>query len=114
MKRAGGLTALVVLLAGLGWVAGGPAVADPQLPSQVRVSGVVVAGVETGCLLLVADADPDDPDVESSPFLLLGGDVEVIVPGARLLVIGELVSGVMSPCKQGRPLRVSFTQPLQQ
>lgn len=124
MKRAAGLTALV-LLAGLGWLPEGSAAAHPsvtlsaervsdqvfyQVSDQVAIRGVVAAGVETGCLLLVAD--PDDINAENSPFLLLGGDSETIVTGAHLLVMGELVSGVMSPCKQGKPLRVSFVRQL--
>jgi hypothetical protein len=70
---------------------------SPPVPVVV-VRGVVVAGVEMGCLLL-------RPDFASTPggplYLLLGGDRSVLVPGARVEVYGRFRSGVVSFCMQG-------------
>ncbi|MBT8225242.1 MAG: Ig-like domain-containing protein [Dactylosporangium sp.] len=77
-------------------------------PTIMRIPGYVEAGVEAGCMILV----PDVPSPASRPYLLLGGDRSVLVPGAHLLVSGELMPNVASYCMQGIPLRVISAEPL--
>lgn len=69
----------------------------PQTGS-VTVSGVVVAGVEPGCLLLNA---------AGRSYLLIGGDRSRISVGATVTVRGAVEPDLMSTCQQGTPLRVS-------
>ncbi|MFY1689932.1 hypothetical protein [Plantactinospora sp. WMMB782] len=57
------------------------------------VSGTVQAGVEPNCLLLEG-------------YLLVGGPRDVLVPGARVTVTGEVRAGLMTTCQQGTPLQV--------
>jgi hypothetical protein len=65
-------------------------------PKAVTIDGVIEAGVEPGCKVLVAG---------NTKFLILGGnDVPMGVP---VRVEGTLQPGVVSTCQQGTPLRVT-------
>ena len=74
-------------------------VAPPTPPAPVvLVRGVVVAGVEMGCLLL----RPEFAPTPGGPlYLLMGGDRSVLVPGTRVEVLGRFRTGVISFCMQG-------------
>lgn len=76
-----------------------PAVST-ELPtsSSMIVTGVVVAGVEAGCLILEADNGVN--------YLLLGGDPKVVTVGAILRINGWLRTDVASYCMQGQPLQI--------
>lgn len=77
-------------------------------PVLLQIPGRVVAGVESGCMML----EPDEPAVGSArEYMLIGGDKTVLVSGAHVLVTGEIMSGVVSYCMQGTPLRVVSAQP---
>lgn len=80
-------------------------------PAIIQVSGRVVAGVEAGCRILQADASWTGSGGVSwggsgAQYQLMGGDRGILAPGARVLVTGEIMSGVVSYCMQGSPLRV--------
>jgi hypothetical protein len=65
-------------------------------PKTVTIDGVIEAGVEPGCKVLIAG---------NTKFLILGGnDVPMGVP---VRVEGTLQPGVLSTCQQGTPLRVT-------
>lgn len=68
----------------------------PPAPGTV-LRGLVVAGVELGCLLL----RPDDAPTSGPQYLLLGGDRTVLVPGFRVEVTGRIRTDVVSICMQG-------------
>jgi hypothetical protein len=65
---------------------------------EVTVTGVVEAGVETGCLLLEG-------------YLLLDGNPAVIQPGRRVRVTGRVNRDIVSYCQQGTPLMVTSAEP---
>lgn len=67
------------------------------LPVQ-RVSGRVIAGVESGCLLLATESGPD--------WLLLGR-TRGLRAGQKATVEGRPDPSAVSTCQQGRPFRVS-------
>ncbi|MDG4784558.1 hypothetical protein O7626_01175 [Micromonospora sp. WMMD1102] len=82
---------------------GGP-MAGPGTPTRpphggagpsgtTTVSGTVQAGVEPNCLLLEG-------------YLLVGGPRDVLAPGARVTVTGEIRADLMTTCQQGTPLQV--------
>jgi hypothetical protein len=66
-------------------------------PSGMSVSGEVVEGVETGCLLL---------KTTGPLYLLIGGDRAALVVGKRVTVVGSPQPGLMSTCQQGTPFQV--------
>ena len=72
-----------------------PVAGDPSGP-VLQLSGVAEQGVEPGCLLLRAD---------SKSYLLIGAK-DKIVTGVHIKVTGQVLTGVMSYCQQGTPLRV--------
>lgn len=69
---------------------------------QQTLVGQVQAGVEPGCLVL-RDS--------TGTYQLMGGDPTVVYAGARVRVVGHVVTGVMSYCQQGRPFQVSQASP---
>ncbi|MEQ4301198.1 hypothetical protein ABNF97_07380 [Plantactinospora sp. B6F1] len=79
---------------------GGPT-ADPTAPPRggaapsgtTTLRGTVRAGVELNCVLL------DD-------YLLVGGPRDVLTPGARVTVVGEVRANLMTTCQQGTPFQV--------
>lgn len=80
--------------------------ADPTSPpvsdDPTTLTGVVEAGVETGCLLLEG-------------HLLLGGesdDGELLQVGRNVQVTGHVEKNMMSTCQQGIPFRVETVEPL--
>lgn len=75
---------------------------------ELQLTGVVRAGVEVGCLVLAPDAGAP---ASTDSYALLGGDATTVVPGARLLVYGQVTSS-MTACAQGTPLLVSLAQAL--
>jgi len=77
-----------------------PASGKPARPT--RVQGVVVEGVEAGCLLLEAGGET---------LLLLGVAPGRAAVGARVEVTGTRAPGLMTTCQQGVPFQVSSIQP---
>ncbi|RKN43423.1 hypothetical protein [Micromonospora endolithica] len=68
----------------------------PTLPPPVggtELTGTIATGVEPNCLLL-------------DGFLLIGGPRDVLRPGARVTVTGQVQPDVMSTCQQGTPFVV--------
>jgi hypothetical protein len=72
-----------------------PVAGEPTGPT-LQLSGIAEKGVEPGCVLLRAGA---------KSYLLLGAK-DVIVTGVPIKVTGKVITGVMSYCQQGTPLRV--------
>ncbi|GAA1790740.1 hypothetical protein GCM10009682_10970 [Luedemannella flava] len=70
----------------------------------VSVTGIVEAGVESGCLVLNPVSGQLPP--VTSQWLLIGGDRTILVPGARVQVIGRVRHDAASYCQQGYPLEV--------
>jgi hypothetical protein len=68
-------------------------------PAQVTLRGVLEAGVEAGCVLLMAE--------DGKAYLLIGGDRAVIGGGGRLEVVGQVQPDLMTTCQQGEPFQVS-------
>jgi hypothetical protein len=60
--------------------------------------GIVVDGVEAGCVLLDAEDGQD--------YLLVGGDPAVLVAGGRVEVSGLPQPDLMTICQQGIPFSV--------
>ncbi len=58
-----------------------------------RLTGTVVAGTETGCLLLAAE--------DGKTYLLIGGRPAVLRPGERVEVVGARDDTSVSTCQQG-------------
>lgn len=75
----------------------------PARPGEVTVHGTVQEGVEASCLLLAAD--------DGTQYLLVGGDRQILRPGATVVVEGRLESGMMTTCQQGTPLTVVTARP---
>lgn len=79
---------------------------DPPLAGAARgsetLTGVVVAGVEAGCLLL---------ETGSATLLLVGAPADVARVGARIRVTGAREPGLMTTCQQGVPFRVREVRP---
>jgi hypothetical protein len=72
---------------------------DPQLPGTPKtLRGTATAGVEANCILLTAD--------DGKSYLLIGGDREVIMSGARIEVAGKVMPDLMTTCQQGIPFTV--------
>jgi hypothetical protein len=71
---------------------------QPPAPGQVTVTGMVLEGVEPGCLLLSGGG---------RRYLLVGGDRSQLRSGARVVVTGRVDRGLLSTCQQGEPLVVS-------
>jgi len=67
----------------------------PAAPSAgtTTLTGTVQAGVEANCLLLAG-------------HLLLDGPPDVLTPGARVTVTGEVRADLMTTCQQGTPFLV--------
>lgn len=65
-------------------------------PKAVTIDGVIEAGVEPGCKVLIAG---------NTKYLILGGDD--VPMGVPVRVEGTLQPGVLSTCQQGTPLRVT-------
>jgi hypothetical protein len=63
------------------------------METTIMVTGTVTPGVEAQCLLLDA-------------YLLIGGPRDVIVPGARITVVGRPRPDMLTTCQQGTPLLV--------
>jgi hypothetical protein len=74
----------------------------PPAAGQVTVTGMVVEGVEGGCLLLEGGG---------TRYLLVGGDRSQLRSGARVAVTGRVDRGLLSTCQQGEPLVVSAVKP---
>lgn len=99
-----GVLAAALGLAGCGSAppeGGNPSSSPPpsssRQPGEITVSGTVVAGVETGCLLL---------DTGDRRYLLLGGDRTRLEPGRVLAVRGTPRPGTPTTCMQGVPLEI--------
>lgn len=67
-------------------------------PGELTLTGKVSAGVEANCLVL---------DAGGKQYLLVGGDPNVLKPGAQVQVRGEVKPDLVSTCQQGEPLQVS-------
>ena len=74
----------------------------PPAAGQITVTGMVVEGVEGGCLLLEGGG---------TRYLLVGGDRSQLPSGARVAVTGRVDRGLLSTCQQGEPLVVSAIKP---
>jgi hypothetical protein len=82
--------------AGGGGVHPGPTGIPIGTGRPVTIDGIIEAGVEPGCKILIAG---------NTRFLVLGGqDAPMGVP---VRVEGVLQPGVLSTCQQGTPLRVT-------
>ena len=77
----------------------------PTSRGELRLTGVVEAGVEAGCLILRPDS--------GSVYLLLGGDSTVLVPGRRVAVRGLPQPDRVTFCMQGIPFEVREATPIQ-
>jgi hypothetical protein len=77
----------------------GTATAPTSPADEVTLTGTVGQGVEPGCLLLDAEA--------GGRYLLVGGDRDALVPGARVAVTGRVDHNLLSTCQQGVPLVVA-------
>lgn len=71
-------------------------------PAEITVVGTVRSGVERGCLVVSA---------KGRTHQLIGGDPEVVRPGAHLSVRGRPDPGLVTTCMQGEPLHVSEAKP---
>jgi hypothetical protein len=113
-KRSGKVCAAVIVLV-MAAACGGYPPSEPGLPSQTRTSpttvtsagdvnvqGVVVAGVEAGCLLL---------ETGGETYLLLNADPAVVVPGQRVVIRGQPQPGTATTCMQGTPLVIREAKP---
>ena len=69
----------------------------PPMRDPIEVTGVVEAGVESGCLVL---------RTEDVAYQLSGSTDPLIRPGARLTVIGRVNPDLMTTCQQGPVLEV--------
>lgn len=67
-------------------------------PGEQTMTGRVEAGVEPGCLIMKTPTET---------YLLLGGDRQVVQPGAWITVRGKPNPGLMTTCQQGVPFEVS-------
>lgn len=79
-----------------------PTTSPPVSGDPTTLTGVVEAGVETGCLLLEG-------------HLLLGGetdDGDLLQVGRNVRVTGHVEKNMMSTCQQGIPFRVETVEPL--
>jgi hypothetical protein len=79
-----------------------PTTTQPPAAGQITVTGMVVEGVEGGCLLLEGGG---------TRYLLVGGDRSQLGSGARVAVTGRVDRGLLSTCQQGEPLVVSAVKP---
>ncbi|MFD1147002.1 copper chaperone PCu(A)C [Saccharothrix hoggarensis] len=79
-----------------------PAPGEPPTRPEVTLRGRVEEGVEPGCLVLATDR---------GQFLLLGGDPEVVRPGADVVVEGVARPGEATTCQQGTPFAVREAEP---
>lgn len=107
-------TAVPTTAAGTSSAPSSPAAPTSAAPSTapipaISVIGTVQAGVELGCLILVPTAGQFPP--VTGAWLLMGGDRKVLVPGARVQVIGRPRSDVLTTCQQGYPLEVLSATP---
>jgi hypothetical protein len=75
-----------------------PPLTSPPASGEVTVTGTVVPGVETGCLLVEG-------------YLIIDGDPAVIQPGRRVRLTGRVDHGIASYCQQGIPLLVVSAVP---
>ncbi|HEX5543073.1 MAG TPA: hypothetical protein VFX60_16175 [Micromonospora sp.] len=73
----------------------GPGSAPPGMPTTKpqTLTGTITEGVEPNCLLL-------------DEYLLVGGPRDVLRPGARVKVTGQVRSDLMTTCQQGTPFLV--------
>ena len=72
---------------------------DPSLSvGAVTLKGTVAEGVEAGCVVLNAD--------NGVVYLLIGGDSQVIVAGARVEVQAVIQTDLVTTCQQGTPATV--------
>jgi len=74
----------------------------PPNANEVTLEGVVQAGVEGGCKLLLS---------QGAQYLLLGGDPAVLREGQRVIVRGQVEPGVATTCQQGVPFIVAEVRP---
>jgi len=74
----------------------------PPNANEVTLDGVVQAGVEAGCKLLLS---------QGAQYLLLGGDPAVLREGQRVIVRGQVQAGVATTCQQGVPFIVAEARP---
>lgn len=66
-------------------------------PDEATITGDVVDGVESNCVLLRTDG---------GLYLLIGGDRSLMSGGGRLVVRGRAQPGLVTTCQQGTPFQV--------
>jgi hypothetical protein len=74
-----------------------PPVPGTAEPTEITLTGDVLAGVEPGCIILRAS---------NQTYLLVGGDRARLDQGGKITVRGRTDPGLMTTCQQGTPLRV--------
>jgi hypothetical protein len=82
-----------------------PVTPPPSPAGDLTLTGSVVEGVESNCLLL---------ESPGGAYLLLtepGVDRSLIRPGARITVRGRIDEGIMTTCQQGIPFMVAEVGP---
>jgi hypothetical protein len=81
------------------WHINPPSPSDDKYPAgEMTLTGRVEAGVEAGCMIMQASGQT---------YLLLGGNREVVQPGAWITVRGKPNPNLMTTCMQGMPFEIS-------
>lgn len=75
---------------------------QPPKPGSMTLTGLVERGVEHGCLVL---------NYGGKTYQLMGGDPNVVYPGAQVQVSGRIATDIRSYCMQGIPFQVSAAHP---
>jgi hypothetical protein len=77
---------------------------SPPASGEITVTGKVVAGVEPGCKVLVADG-------KSYLLVAKGGNSTALREGATVEVRGKVDTDMMTTCMEGTPLVVTSVKP---
>jgi hypothetical protein len=88
-------------------VTGGPIVSPSGKPpvasgQGITITGTPIEGVEDGCIVMQSG---------DKLYLLLGGDVSVLMSGRPVAVTGTPNPGLMTTCQQGTPFQVTAVRP---
>jgi len=78
---------------------------------SITVTSIVRQGTQPGCLVMNVNYSQIIWNPLVVTYLLIGGDRDVLVPGAKVRVTGVVDNSIVSPCMQGHPLVVSSATP---